>query len=113
MLRGEVQGTSKAGKWARYVDRETTVKPLHLCEAVECLPNRLTLFDSEIHYKEENYLEVRTASLKYITPPHSKGFSTSVRTLVEYVAFPRSERPARSEFHHVTRLPLVPWFHWF
>ena len=42
-------------------------------KAVEYLPNRLTPFDSEIHYEEENYLKVRTAVFKYITPPIVKG----------------------------------------
>ena len=40
---------------------------------MEYLPNRLTPFNSEIHYKEENYLKVRTAIFKYITPPIVKG----------------------------------------
>ena len=40
---------------------------------MEYLPNRLTLFNSEIYYKEENYLKVRTAVFKYITPPIVKG----------------------------------------
>ena len=31
------------------------------------MPNRLTLLYSEIHYKEENYLKVKTAVFKYIT----------------------------------------------
>ena len=33
---------------------------------MECLPNRLTLLYSEIYYKEENHLKVRTAVFKYI-----------------------------------------------
>ena len=33
------------------------------------LPNRLTPLYSKIYYKEENYLKVRTAVFKYITPP--------------------------------------------
>ena len=33
------------------------------------MPNRLTPLYSEIHYEEENYLKVRTAVFKYITPP--------------------------------------------
>ena len=41
---------------------------------MECLPNRLTPFNFEIYYKEENYLKVRTAVFKYITPPYSKGW---------------------------------------
>ena len=40
---------------------------------MEYLPNKLTLFNSEIYYKKNNYLEVRTVAFKYITPPHSKG----------------------------------------
>ena len=32
------------------------------------MPNRLTLLYSEIHYKEENYLKVKTVVFKYITP---------------------------------------------
>ena len=31
------------------------------------IPNRLTLFNSEIYYKERNYLKVKTAVFKYIT----------------------------------------------
>ena len=37
------------------------------------MPNRLTLLYSKIYYKEENYLKVRTAVFKYITPFYSKG----------------------------------------
>ena len=33
------------------------------------MPNRLTPLYSEIYYKEENYLKVKTAVFKYITPP--------------------------------------------
>ena len=33
------------------------------------MPNKLTPLYSEIHYKEENYLKVKTAVFKYITPP--------------------------------------------
>ena len=33
------------------------------------MPNRLTPLYSKIYYKEENYLKVRTAVFKYITPP--------------------------------------------
>ena len=40
---------------------------------MECLPNRLTPFNSEIYYKEENYLKVKTAVFKYITPLIVKG----------------------------------------
>ena len=41
---------------------------------MECLPNRLTPLYSKIYYKEENYLKVKTAVFKYITPPYSKGW---------------------------------------
>ena len=33
------------------------------------MPNRLTPLYSKIHYKKENYLKVKTAVFKYITPP--------------------------------------------
>ena len=36
---------------------------------MEYLPNKLTLLYSKIYYKKENYLKVRTAVFKYITPP--------------------------------------------
>ena len=41
---------------------------------MECLPNKLTPLYSKIYYEEENYLKVKTAVFKYITPPHSKGW---------------------------------------
>ena len=37
------------------------------------MPNRLTSLYFKIYYKEENYLNVKTAVFKYITPPYSKG----------------------------------------
>ena len=42
------------------------------------MPNRLTLLYFKIYYKEENYLKVKTAVFKYITPPYSKGLSILV-----------------------------------
>ena len=36
---------------------------------MECLPNRLTPLYFKIYYKEENYLKIKTAVFKYITPP--------------------------------------------
>ena len=42
------------------------------------LPNRLTPLYSEIYYKEENYLKVKTTVFKYTTPPYSKGLSILV-----------------------------------
>ena len=57
-------------KWAKYINKKTTVKPLSpYIKAMECLPNRLTPFNSKIHYKKENYLKVKTTVFKYITPP--------------------------------------------
>ena len=47
-------------KWARYIDKEIIVKPLLLIKAVKYLPNKLTSFNFKIHYKKENYLEVKT-----------------------------------------------------
>ena len=40
---------------------------------MEYLPNRLTLFNSEIYYKKENYLKVKTVVFKYTTPFIIKG----------------------------------------
>ena len=37
------------------------------------MPNRLTLLYFKIYYKKENYLKVKTAVFKYITPPYSNG----------------------------------------
>ena len=42
------------------------------------MPNRLTPLYSKIYYKEENYLKIKTAVFKYITPPYNKGLSTLV-----------------------------------
>ena len=42
------------------------------------MPNRLTPLYFKIYYKEENYLKVKTAVFKYITPPYSKGLSILV-----------------------------------
>ena len=63
---------------------------------MECLPNRLTLLYSKIYYKEENYLKVRTAVFKYITPPYSKGwvYGALVYQYIrcfKYITFPHSE----------------------
>ena len=56
-------------KWARYIDKEIIVKTFfYYKKAVKFLPNRLTPLYSEIYYKEENYLKVKTVVFKYITP---------------------------------------------
>ena len=41
-------------------------------KALECLPNKSTSLYSKIYYKEKNYLKVKTAVFKYITPPIAK-----------------------------------------
>ena len=77
-------------------------------KTLECLSNRLTPLYSKIHYKEENYLKVKTKLFIYPSPPHSKGWCVlaflcilctelirSVRKYVQYVAI------------YVTRLPLI------
>ena len=67
--RGEVQSTSTLNDWARYVDRINRQDwTWSLWSLIECVPNRLTLLYSKIYYKEENYLKVKTAVFKYITP---------------------------------------------
>ena len=66
------------GKWAGYVGRDVKSQASFTEKAVECLPNRLTLLYSEIHYKEENYLKVRTKLLIYPSPPYGKGLSMLV-----------------------------------
>ena len=61
------------GKWAKYINRDIESQASFTKKAVECLLNRLTPLYSKIHYKEENYLEVRTELLIYLSPPYSKG----------------------------------------
>ena len=63
------------GNWARCVDKiksqvRTGVDQYRLFRV---LPNRLTFIYSKNHYKEENYLKVKTVVFKYITPPYSNG----------------------------------------
>ena len=52
---------------------------------MECLPNRLTPFNFKIYYKEENYLKVKTAVFKYITPSIVK-FGILVRRYAQYIS---------------------------
>ena len=54
---------------------------------MECSPNRLTLLYFEIYYKEENYLKIRTAVFKYITPPYSKGWVCWYISILAYSMF--------------------------
>ena len=51
------------------------------------MPNRLTPLYSKIYYKEENYLKVKTAVFKYITPPYSKGLSILVFSISVHLIF--------------------------
>ena len=51
---------------------------------VECLPNRLTPLYFNIYYKEENYLKVKTAVFKYITPPYSKDLVYWLASILVY-----------------------------
>ena len=79
---------------------------------MECSPNRLTPLYSEIHYEEENYLKVKTAVFKYITPPYSKGwvYSALVYQYIgcfKYITFPYSELMHILSFGYVTQLPLI------
>ena len=98
------------GKWARYINREIKLSLFYYLKAMECLPNRLTPFNSEIYYKEENYLKVKTVVFKYITPLIVKRFSTLV---YQYIALPRFYIPIfpHSKFYYVTQLPFVLWFY--
>ena len=63
------------GKWAKYIDRDIESQASFTKKALEYLPNRLTPLYSKIHYKEENYLKVKTKLLIYPSPPYSKGLS--------------------------------------
>ena len=49
------------------------------------IPNRLTLFNSEIYYKKESYLKVKTVVFKYTTPSIVK-FGILVCWYTQYVS---------------------------
>ena len=55
---------------------------------MEYLPNKLTPLYSEIYYKEENYIKVRTVVFKYINSSivKVKYVGTSVHLVCEYVS---------------------------
>ena len=61
------------GNWARYVDRIKlqVLTKVDQYRLLRVLPNRLTPVYSKNHYKEENYLKVKTVVFKYITSPYS------------------------------------------
>ena len=63
----------RTGNWAKYINRNIESQASFTEKALECLLNKLTPLYSEIYYKEENYLEIRTELLIYPSPPHSKG----------------------------------------
>ena len=54
-------------------------------KAIKFIPNRLTSFNSKIYYKKENYLKVKTAIFKYITPPIVK-FGILVHWYAQYIS---------------------------
>ena len=72
MLYNKVQSTLSTNKWAQYINKKIIVNLFYLIKAVEYLPNKLTFFNFKIHYKEENYLKVKTVLFKYTTPLYSK-----------------------------------------
>ena len=75
--------------------------------AVECLPNRLTPLYFKIHYKEENYLKVRTELLIYLTPPYSKGWYVRYVRYIRYIY--KSYRSYRSHIpNYMTWLTPYP-----
>ena len=53
------------GNWARYVDkiRSQVWTGVNQYRSLKILPNRLTPVYSKNHYKEENYLTVKTMYL--------------------------------------------------
>ena len=51
---------------------------------MECLPNKLTLFNFNIYYKKENYLKVKTTVFKYITPSIVKVWYISTLSTLVY-----------------------------
>ena len=78
------------------------------------MPNRLTLLYSKIYYKKENYLKVKTAVFKYITPPIVKVKYIGTSVCFYIPIFSHSYIPNFLLYAiYVTRLPLVLWFYWF
>ena len=74
------------GNWARYVNRirlqvQTGVNQHR---SLKVLPNRLTPVYSKNHYKEKNYLKVKTVIFKYITPPYSNSWFVLIFLYILY-----------------------------
>ena len=93
MSQGKVQSTSTLNNWAGYVDRINRQDlTWSLWLLIKYIPNRLTLFNSEIYYKKENYLKVKTAAFKYTTSPIVKGLVHWYISISVYYTsvFPRS-----------------------
>ena len=93
---------TSTGNWARCVDRirsqvQTGVDQHRL---LRVLPNRLTPIYSENHYKEENYLKVKTVVFKYITPPHSNSCYILIFLCTLYT---ESVSPVRGYIWYMTR----------
>ena len=76
------------------------------------MPNRLTLLYSKIYYKEENYLKVKTAVFKYITPPIVKVEYISMLVRLVYSHIPIFSRSRVLNFllctAYVTQLTPCP-----
>ena len=56
-------------------------------KALECLFNKLTPLYSKIHYKEENYLKVRTELLIYLSLFYSEGCYIRYITLLTLLLY--------------------------
>ena len=74
-------------KWAKDIDKDIKSQASFTEKALKCLPNRLTPLYSEIHYKEENYLKVKTELFIYPSPPYSKGLSMLRLSILVYCMF--------------------------
>ena len=68
------------------------------------MPNRLTPLYSKIYYKEENYLKVRTAVFKYISPPIVKVEYVGMLICLVYLYIPTFLYSYVPNFCHV--LPM-------
>ena len=93
---------TSTGNWARYVDkiRLQVRTGVNQYRSLRVLLNRLTPVYSKNHYKEENYLKVKTVIFKYITPPYSN--SCCVPTF-SYTLHTELVRLVRKYIWYVTR----------
>ena len=89
----------RTGKWAQYVDRDIKNQVFFTKKALEYSPNKLTPLYSKIHYKEENYLKVKTKLFIYPSPPYSKGWYVRYIKYIKYIyRFYRSYRSHVSDY---------------